>query len=89
MIESTAGGIGAGVGVTTGRGTGVDLIAGIGRGRPGRGAEKADWLVTNPPRVNIVNSIILLVFIFLNAQAPGKILCRRGDRTFAAGTLGA
>ena len=55
----------AGVGVTTGRGTGVDLIMGIGNGLPGRGAEKAGSLVVNPPRVKIVSIIIFLVFIFL------------------------
>jgi hypothetical protein len=70
-------GLGAGLGGWPGRGAGVDLIAGIGRGLLGRGIEKADWLVTSTPRVNIVNNIILLVFIFLNAQAPGEILCRR------------
>jgi hypothetical protein len=63
-IEATPGGTGAGVGVTTGRGTGVDLTAGTGRGRRGSCAEKATGFVINPQRVNIVKSIIWLVFIF-------------------------
>ena len=37
----------------------------------------------------MVSSIMLLVFIFLIVQAPEKILCRHGDRTFVAGTVGA
>lgn len=45
-----------GVGVTTGRGTGVDLTAGTGTGLPGDGFEKAGWLIISPPRVNIVSS---------------------------------
>jgi hypothetical protein len=53
------------VGVTTGRGTGDDLVVGTGAGLPGRGVEKAGWLVMKPPRVNIVSNIMLLVFIFL------------------------
>ena len=32
---------------------------------------------------------MFLVFIFLIAQAPEKILRRNGDRTFVAGTVGA
>jgi hypothetical protein len=60
-----AGGTGAGVGVGVERGTGDDLIAGIGSGRPGRGVEEAGWLIMNPPSVNIVRRIIFLVFIFL------------------------
>ena len=77
------------MGVTTGRGTGDDLVVGTGAGLPGRGVEKAGLLVMKLARVNIVNSIMLLVFIFLIAQAPDKILCRHGDRTFVAGTIGA
>jgi hypothetical protein len=65
-IESTAG---AGPGGSPGRGTGVDLTAGTGRGRLCSCAEKAAGFI-DPLRVNIVSNIILLVFIFLIAQAP-------------------
>jgi hypothetical protein len=82
-------GAGAGLGGWPGRGTGVDLTAGTARGRLGSCAEKAAGHIINPARLNIVNSIMFLVFIFLIAQAPEKILCRGGDRTFAAGTVGA
>jgi hypothetical protein len=79
----------AGVGGTTGRGTSVDLIGGNGSRLFDCGDEKAGWLTVKPPSVNIVTSIVMLVFIFLIAQALEKILCRRGDRTFVAGTVGA
>jgi hypothetical protein len=57
-------GAGAGPGGWPGRGTGVDLTAGIGIGRWGSGAEKAAGFITKPPSVSIVNIIMLLVFIF-------------------------
>ena len=82
-------GVGAGLGGWAGRSPGVDLTAGTGRGRLGSCAEKAAGFIINPPRLNIVSSSMFLVFIFLIAQAPEKILCRGGDRTFAAGTVGA
>ena len=35
------------------------------------------------------NGIMFLVFFFLIAQGPEKNSCRRGGRTFVAGTVGA
>ena len=62
-------GVGAGLGGWAGRSPGVDLTAGTGRGRLGSCAEKAAGFIINPPRLNIVSSIMFLVFIFLIAQA--------------------
>jgi hypothetical protein len=80
-------GAGVGLGGWPGRGTGVDLNAGIGRGRLGSCPEKAAGFINNPPRVNIASIIMFLVFTFLIGQALEKILCRCGDRTFVAGQL--
>jgi hypothetical protein len=52
------------------------------KSRFGSCAEKAAGFHLNPPRLNIANSTMFLVFsFFLIAQAPEKILCRGGDRT--------
>jgi hypothetical protein len=81
-IESTAG---AGRGVAIERGAGVALNCGAGSGRRGGGAEKAGRFVTNPLKVNIVSSGILLVFIFslvVCSRPPRRSRPVLGARTF-------
>jgi hypothetical protein len=88
-VTGSTAGAGARPGGWPGRGTGVDLTAGTGRGRLCSCAEKAAGFI-NPLRVNIVSNIILLAFIFLIAQAPcEEFRVARGERTFVAGTVGA
>lgn len=61
-----------GFGVKDGRGAGVDLTGGAGAGPPGEGFEKAGPLRINPPRLNTISTIMLLVFIIFCVLKPLK-----------------